>query len=219
MRSQRARSFSECLREMHDSITSVHLPSHARQASNYSRRPLTAQRGVTESSTSDTLELAVELAECYETHKQPASTIVRPLQSALEGIGSPSLSEVGPIPAAESLFRALDDIKNRTLPFPGHIYDTAQQLSTLVENHKDALAVIESVVRPNNKDQNLFHFLCATNLTTLLDVNGRIKEAIEFKSAKCKMSKILLQLQMSPPVLQLHGRVKTCRKCENNEDH
>jgi hypothetical protein len=123
---------------------------------------------------------------------------------AIQLQGSPSLSEVGPIPAAESLFRALDDIKNRTLPFPGHIYDTAQQLSTLVENHKDALAVIESVVRPNNKDQNLFHFLCATNLTTLLDVNGRIKEAIEFKSAKCKMSKSLCANLMA---------FKSCSSC------
>lgn len=51
------------------------LPSHACQASNCSRRPLTTH-----------LKLAVELAECYETHKQTASTIVRPLQSALEGI-------------------------------------------------------------------------------------------------------------------------------------
>lgn len=51
------------------------LPSHACQASNCSMRPLTTH-----------LKLAVELVECYETHKQTASTIVRPFQSALQGI-------------------------------------------------------------------------------------------------------------------------------------
>ncbi|KAM0293746.1 hypothetical protein ACHAPM_011487 [Fusarium culmorum] len=149
--------------------------------------------------TSDTLELAMELAECYDRHKQPASAIVRPLQSALDGIEGSSwqfsykahqasqelakyqLRKGERVAAAESLFRALEGIKDHTPPFPGHIYDTARQLSTLVNNQKDALTVIESVVRPENKDQNLFDVLCADSLTMLLEANCRIKEAIEFQ--------------------------------------
>lgn len=71
------------------------------------------------------------------------------------------------------------------------------------------MAVIKSVVRPDNKDQNLFHVLRANSLTTLLDVNGRIKEVIELQERQVRDVKklvrksdgiqVLLQLQMSPP--------------------
>lgn len=53
--------------------------------------------------------------------------------------------------AAYSLSRTLNGIKEHTPPYLGRIHNTAEQLPTLIDNQKNALEIIESVVRPGDK--------------------------------------------------------------------